>query len=246
MIHTIAQEIRQGVRRLGTDRAFTLAAVLLLGLGIGVNNMMFTVIYGHALRKLPIYDPDRVLYVATIDDRGSDRALSYPDLVDLRSANGFTGFAAYSGGPVTLADSQGAPERVEAAYVTSNGFDLIGRAPAAGRMFTAQEDTPGAPRAVLLGSSLAATRYGGGEAGLGRSILVNGTPARRRRRARRRRPSASSPSTGITFPPWGCRSSEVKGLQRTLPAQTAVPRSSAAASRPRSSAIARSSGSASG
>ena len=177
MIHTIAHDILQGVRRLGTDRAFTLAAVLLLGLGIGVNNMMFTVIYGHTLRKLPIDDPDRVLSVATLDDRGSDRALSYPDLVDLRSAGGFTGFAAYSGGPVTLADSQGAPERVEAAYVTSNGFDLIGLAPAAGRMFTAQEDTPGAPRAVLLGSSLSATRYGGAEAALGRSILVNGTPA---------------------------------------------------------------------
>ena len=50
---------------------------------------------------------------------------------------------------MTLADSQGAPERVEAAHVTPKGFDLIGRAPAAGRKFTAQEDTPGAPRAVL-------------------------------------------------------------------------------------------------
>ena len=177
MIHTIAHEIRQAVRRLGTDRGFTLAAVLLLGLGIGVNNMMFTVIYGHTLRKLPIDDPDRVLYVSTFDGRSPDRPLSYPDLVDLRGAKGFTGFVAFSGGPVTLADSDGAPERVEAAYVSPNAFDLIGRAPAAGRMFTPEEDTPGAPRAVLLGSNLAAARYRGAEHAFGRSILVNGTPA---------------------------------------------------------------------
>lgn len=175
-INSVAHELRQAVRRLGTDRGFTLAAVLLLGLGIGVNNLMFTVIYGHTLRKLPIAEPDRVLYVSITDDSSPDRPLSYPDLVDLRGASGFIGFVAYAGWPVTLSDSQGAPERVEAAYVTPNAFDLIGRAPAAGRMFTAQEDTPGAPRAVLLGSNLAAARYGRAESALGRSVLVNGSP----------------------------------------------------------------------
>jgi hypothetical protein len=142
MIHTVAHEVRQAVRRLRTDRGFTVAAVLLLGLGIGVNNMMFTVIYGHTLRKLPIDDPDRVLYISSFDDRAPDRPLSYPDLEDLDNAAGFTGFAAWSGGPVTLADDDGAPERVEAAYVSANAFELIGRVPIAGRTFTAEEDLP--------------------------------------------------------------------------------------------------------
>ena len=177
MIHTLGREVRLAVRRLGTDRGFTLCAVLLLALGIGVNNMMFTVIYGHTLRKLPIHDPDRVLYVSTADDRSPDRLLSYPDFVDLGAARGFTGFVAYSGGPLTLGDSQGAPERVEAAYVTPNAFRLIGRAPTAGRMVTPEEDTPGAPRVVLLGSGLATARYGGAESALGRAVLVDGTPA---------------------------------------------------------------------
>jgi predicted permease len=177
MIHTIAHELRQAVRRLSMDRGFTVAALCLLGLGIGVNNMMFTVIYGHTLRKLPIHDPDRVLYVSILDGRGADRPLSYPEFVDLRSAKGFAGFVAYSGGPVTLSDSDGTPERVEAAYVTPNAFEMIGRVPAAGRMFTPAEDTPGAPRAVLVERKLADARYGGAESALGRSILVNGAPA---------------------------------------------------------------------
>lgn len=173
----LGQDTRFALRLLARDRVFTVTAVLLLGLGIGVNNMMFTVIYGHTLRKLPIPGADRVLYVSAFDDRVPDGPLSYPELEDLRRAGTFAGVVAYGNGSVTLAESTRTPERVEAAFVTSNAFGLIGRHRVRGRMFTPADDTPGAAPVALLGSALWRSRYESDESVVGRVVLVNGEPA---------------------------------------------------------------------
>ena len=68
-IDALAQDVRFAFRVLRRDRGFTLTAVLVLGLGIGVNNMLSTIIYAHTLRSLPIPGADRVLYISTLDGR---------------------------------------------------------------------------------------------------------------------------------------------------------------------------------
>ncbi len=172
----VFRDARFAVRLLMRDRGFAATAILLLGLGIGVNNVMFTVIYGHTLRKLPIRDPDRVLYVSAFTDQVPDGQLSYPEFEDLRHASRVTNFAAYGTASATLAEDGHAPERVEAAYVTSNAFETIGRTLVLGRMFSAREDTAGAPRIALLSSALWRSRYGG-ESILGRTVFLNGAAA---------------------------------------------------------------------
>jgi predicted permease len=148
-----------------------------LGLGIGVNNMMFTLIYAHTMRGLPIERADRVLYISTVDDRSPDRPLSYPELVDIQSASTFRGIAAYASAPMTVGDTGRAPDRFEGAYVTANAMDVIGRNPVLGRSFTTDQDRPGAPLVVILGSEAWRLRYDSDPRILGRTIIVNGAPA---------------------------------------------------------------------
>jgi putative ABC transport system permease protein len=178
ILDTIAQDVRFACRVLIRDRGFAATAILVLAVGIGVNNMMFTLIYGSTLRGLPIEQPSRVLHVSTFDQRFPDRALSYPEFDDLRrDARSFSGLAAFVNTPVAVGDERRAPERFDGTFLTANAFAVAGTAPAVGRGLTAEDDRPGAPPVVVLGARAWLGRYGGDPSVLGRTILVNGAPA---------------------------------------------------------------------
>lgn len=177
IVDALTQDIRFALRLLVRDKGFATTAILVLGLGIGVNNMMFTLIYAFTMRGLPIDRADRVLHVSTFDQRFPDRPLSYPELDDLRRARSFGGIAAFVNAPVAVGDEARAPDRFDGTYLSANAFDLVGASPALGRVFSPEEDRPGAPLVVVLGSKAWHSRYRGETAILGRSILVNGTPA---------------------------------------------------------------------
>jgi predicted permease len=174
----ITQDIRFGVRLLGRDRRFTLVSLLVLGFGIGINNMLFTILNAHTIRGLPIDQAERVLYISTIDDENRPRGMSFAELRDLRTAaQSFAAIAAFVNTQLIVGDDGRAPERVEGAYLTANVFDIIRTKPIAGRSLLPEDDRPGAPRVVLLGDSLWRARYAGDAGILGQSIRVNGSPA---------------------------------------------------------------------
>jgi putative ABC transport system permease protein len=174
----ITQDIRFAARLMIKDRRFTLVSLLVLGVGIGINNMLFTILNAHTIRGLPIDQPDRVLYLSTIDDRNRPGGMSWPDLADLTAATqSFTGLAAFVNRQVTVGDEGRAPERVESAYVTANVFDVIDARPIAGRSFLPEDDRPGASPVVLIGNSLWQARYAGDSQVIGQSIRINGVPA---------------------------------------------------------------------
>ena len=172
------QDIRFAARLLVKDRRFTLVSLLVLGLGIGINNMLFTILNAHTIRGLPIDQPDRVLYISTIDDQNRARGVSFPELEDLRTAaQSFSGIAAFVNAQVTVGDEGRAPDRVEGAYLTANVFDVIRTRPIAGRSLLPEDDRLGASPVVLLGNSLWQARYAGDPGIVGQSIRINGAPA---------------------------------------------------------------------
>ena len=131
-IDALGQDVRFAVRMMRRNRAFAITAVLVLGLGIGVNNMLFTILNAHTLRGLPIRQSHRVLFISSLDDRGPDRGLSFADYTDIRSAaRRFRGIAAFRAGPMIVAGDGHAAERLDGAFVTANAFDVIGVQPAA-------------------------------------------------------------------------------------------------------------------
>jgi putative ABC transport system permease protein len=177
-LQDVAQDVRFAARLLARERRFTLVAVLVLGVGIGVNNMLFTILNAHTIRGLPIDEPDRVLYVSTVDVQNRPRGVSFPDFNDLRAATQtFSAIAAFVNVPVTIGEEGRAPERVDGAYLTAHAFDIVKIKPIAGRTFLPDEDRPGAAPVILLGNSLWQARYSGAPDIVGQSIRVNGSPA---------------------------------------------------------------------
>ncbi len=176
-VDALWQDARFAARVLARDRGFTLTAVLVLGLGIGVNNVFFTLAYAHTMRGLPMPRPDRVLYISTFDDRVPDRPVSRLDFNDLRAMQrSFTGLAAFATAPVTIGDDGRVPDRFDGGYVTANAFDLVGSAPLLGRSFGAEDDRPGAAPVLILSTTAWRSRYGSDPSILGRTVLLNGSP----------------------------------------------------------------------
>jgi predicted permease len=164
----LGRDVRFGARLLMKDRWFTLAAVLVLALGIASTNTVFTLVNGILLRDLPFADPNGVVQMGR---------LSYPDWQDWqarqRTFETIGGAAERDGG---LADDGRPAERVRMAYVSSNTFALLGRRPMLGRDFR-DDDAEGAAPVVILGHSVWRTRYARRPDIVGRTVRVNGIPS---------------------------------------------------------------------
>ena len=176
-VHDAGSDLRFAARLLVKERGLTVVAVLALALGIGVNNMLFTILNAHCIRGLPVVDPGRTVGLAARGTDERDRPLSYNEFADLQTVGGFSGVAAFASEPSTVADEHRAPERAIAAYVSRNALPLFGVQPALGRGFTSGDDRPGAPRVVILGGGWWSQHYDRDPAVIGRSIRVNAAPA---------------------------------------------------------------------
>ena len=175
---TLLQDIRYGLRMLRRSPSFALAAIVTLGLGVGVNTAVFSVVNAIVLRPLPVRDGDRLVVIAS--HQASSRTLrgvSFEDLQDYRrgSADVFEDVAGYSVGFLGLAPIGGEPQRVLVTWTTGNYFRLLDIRPALGRVIRVDEGTPGrVDQVVVLGYSTWQRRFGGDPSVIGRSVMVNG------------------------------------------------------------------------
>ena len=127
-LETLLQDVRLAVRLLRRDPGFAAAAVAVLGLGIGVNNMLFTILNAHTIRGLPIRDADRVVYLTTFDDRSPDLGVSFLDFTDWRSgARSFDALAAFTTEPAVFSGDGRAP------YTSPERSSLPRRSPSSAR-----------------------------------------------------------------------------------------------------------------
>jgi putative ABC transport system permease protein len=178
ILETLLQDVRFAWRVLMRDRGFALTAIIVLGVGLGVNNMFFTLAYAHLFRGVPVEGVERVLFVSTFDDRVNDRAVSLPEYDDLRAAqSSFSSLGAFVNGTVAISDEGHAPDRFNAAYVSADAFAVVGVSPSMGRLPSPDDDRPGGAPVALLGTDAWRLRYANDPHILGRTIRVNGSPA---------------------------------------------------------------------
>jgi putative ABC transport system permease protein len=162
------QDLRYGARMLIKNPGFTFIAGLTLALGIGANTAIFSVVYGVLLRPLPYPESDRLVILG--------RSLSPANIAMYRDQNHvFEKFAAYNftGFNLTGIDQ---PQRVQAANVTFDLFDLLRVHPLLGRTFRPEEDTPGRNLVCILSHGMWQRRFGGDPQILEKSLLLNGIP----------------------------------------------------------------------
>jgi len=176
LLDTFLQDVRFAGRLLTRDRGFATTAVVVLAIGIGVNNMFFTILNAHTIRGLPIAEASRIVYISTFDDRNRDRGVSFPEFLDLREgAESLAAVSAFSTAPAIVAGDGFAADRLTATFLSSNAFDLLGIDAQFGRGLIPDDDATGSTPVVLLGNAVWQARYGGDPRVLGRAILVNGT-----------------------------------------------------------------------
>jgi predicted permease len=176
-VERILQDVRYGARSLRKHPGFTLVAVLTLALGIGGNAVMFSVVNGVLLRPLPYQDPNRIVMLWTVDAaRGvRETGTSFPTFTDWRRrARSFSDLAIWHGQAVNLTGA-GSPERVSGAFLSANGFTLLGVTPRIGRPFT-EEDEARRTQVVVLSHRLWQRRFGGNPGAIGSTIEIDGRP----------------------------------------------------------------------
>jgi putative ABC transport system permease protein len=166
------------MRILARNPSLTAIAITALGLGIGANTAIFSVVNHVLLGKLPFRDADRLVSVWGIRGTGKDNILPIlpADLADIKSQNHvFEGMAGSSDAAYTLTGA-GDPESVIGYRFESDFFSVLGATPILGRTFTPQEEKPGSENVVVISYSLWNRRFGGDPDILGKSITLSGTP----------------------------------------------------------------------
>src|SRR6185436_7187806 len=169
----LVRDVRYGLRLLLRTPAFTAAAVLTLGLGIGANTAIFSVVNAVLLRPLPYANPERLVMVGERGNDGSASNVGYTTFLDWKSRNHtFEDMALVRSFQPTLAVN-GEPERVSAMRVSSNFFTLLGVRPALGRDFRADEDTAANWRVLMLSDGLWRRRFNADPSVIGRVLTMN-------------------------------------------------------------------------
>jgi len=169
----LTQDLRFGARLLRRSPAFTLTAISVLALGIGVNLAAFEVFDAVALSWLPVRSPETLVNLTRRNPRGSGTSFSYPEFAFYRDKSTSLA-AAFAGvdGSVDIGDGKA----VAAGFVSVNYFADLGARPLAGRLLDAADERPDAAPVVLLAERFWRAKLGADPAAVGRTIPVNGHP----------------------------------------------------------------------
>jgi predicted permease len=179
MFETLWQDIRLGLRMLVKNPGFTITVALTLGLGIGANAAVFSVINTLLIRPLPVANPQNLHILASTHQENQDpHDLSWKDYVDVPQHRDLLGeSAAYDVGFAGLSADNRA-ERITVSYVSGNYFSMLGINPAFGRLLRPGEgEKYWSDPVVVLGHSYWKKRFNGDASVIGRSIRVNTQPA---------------------------------------------------------------------
>lgn len=161
-------DVRLALRGLRRNPGFTAAAIVILSLGIGANVAMFSVLHSVVLRPLPYSEPDRLIQLWPTQNFN----ITLADMVEvgMPSARAASGLSIWS---LTLT-GEGEPEQLQAGYVETNHFDMLGVAPLLGRGFLPEERDPGRGDVVILSHGLWQRRFGGDPEIIGRTLRIEG------------------------------------------------------------------------
>jgi len=171
-----ARDLRFAARMLIRNPGFTAAALLSLGLGIGANTAIFSVINEVFLRPVPLVtSPDRLVAVGRTLDGKAFEGFSHPEYLEYRDHNQtFSGLMGYRGTELNLIHG-GDALRIRGLLVTANYFSVLGVNAVLGRTFLPEEDrTPGSHPVAVLSHELWKNSFGSDTAILGKTLVLNG------------------------------------------------------------------------
>jgi predicted permease len=186
---TLLQDLRYALRQLRKSPGFTITAVLTLALGIGANTAIFTLVNAVMLKSLPVANPSQLYRIGDNDNccvwgglQNDGWGLFSYSLYRYIIANTpqFEQIAAFSANSyvfsVRRSGSSEIAETFPGEFVSGNYFTTFGLQPFAGRLLTPQDDTPGAPPAIVMSYRTWQQHYGLDPSVVGSTVMVNGKP----------------------------------------------------------------------
>jgi predicted permease len=194
-MNSVWQDIRYGLRMLGKNPGFTVAAVITLALGIGANTSIFSLLNAVMLQSIPVRDPGSLVvlkwsanstpqggYSSYGDcpfESGGGRAtgcsLSYPMFKEIRShTDVFAGVSAFAGSVELEMSGNGQASIVRSELVSGDYFQTLGVTPAAGRVLQPADELPGAEPVLVLDYRYWRSAFAGSFSAIGKGIRLNG------------------------------------------------------------------------
>ena len=171
-------ELRYAVRQLLKAPWFSLVAIVGLGLGIGANVALFSVINSVFLRPLPFPEPDRLVRLSSTNEAQNLTRVgfSYPRYLEVQQRQEVFSDVAFSTGNAFTLTGRGDPEQVIALHATASLLPAFRVEPLLGRNFSADEDRPGGEHVALISHRLWRERFNRDPSVLGQPMILNGAP----------------------------------------------------------------------
>jgi predicted permease len=178
---SLAQDVRSALREIRRDFRFYAFAALIIGLGVGANTAVFSVMSPLMLRPLPFEDPEELVWVAHRETGGMSSVTSRTsNLRDFRAMNesfeALTGYMAFFEYESYNLVGDGQPERLVGVSVAQNFLDVLGVQPLIGRNFVEEESIWDGRPAAILTHGFWTRRFGADPGMVGRSITLNDQP----------------------------------------------------------------------
>ena len=175
-VMNMVREFKYAVRGLAKTPGFALAFILTIGLGIGANTAIFSVVRGVLLRPLPHDGGDRIVYLRQTHAVSAipNVTFSVPEIRDYREASStLVGVAEFSALTFTML-SDGDPRRVRSGIVSGNYFNVMGLETVLGRTFTNADNPESADPVMILTHDFWLRAFGGDSSVLGQTVRMNG------------------------------------------------------------------------
>jgi putative ABC transport system permease protein len=174
-MHSFSQQLKQVLRRLRLSPLFTTVTLITLAAGIGANTLVFSVIEGVLLKPLPYPEPNRLVGVwhtaPGIQIKDLNMAPSHY-FVYRDQGKSFQDVAIYQGDSYSVTGVN-EPEQVDGLDVTETLLPLLGVAPVAGRLLSAEDAQPNAPKVIMISYGYWMSKFGGDRSVIGRTIIAD-------------------------------------------------------------------------
>ncbi|HEY3884686.1 MAG TPA: ABC transporter permease, partial [Vicinamibacterales bacterium] len=174
IVGNFASDLRYATRMILRYPRFAAIVALTLGLGIGVNSALFSVVNGVLLRPLPYPHPEQLVGLGESKANFPNGSISFPNFRDWRDNNRTFAAMAVSRGSGFTMTGRGPAEPVVAQFVSSDFFSILGIEPVIGRFFHHGEDEIGAAPIVLVSDAFWKERLGASPAILGQTLTLDG------------------------------------------------------------------------
>ncbi len=170
-------DLKYGLRMLVKHPGLATIAITALALGLGLTTTMWSITWGGILRGLPFEHAEQLMHLERAQPAKGLNSIEVPmsDFAAWRDRQkSFEDLSAFSEGTVNVSGSEGKPERYEGGFITASTFRQLRIQPAKGRLFTDEDNLPGAAPVALIGWDLWQNRFGGDADVVGRTLRANG------------------------------------------------------------------------